>query len=337
MPRKWKTSDYDDDGYGDYEDDYGDHDEEEAYEVEQDYPQERPVSSSSLAGNPPSSISLHQPVVAQVEEPEVEEGFWGCPVCTFDNPHDSLTCDICDTPREEVSEAISSASSPLKETANDTPRTKRVSPLAKALFKPPPGTNFNKPISTASLRSDSAVLCQKPWDVSDRSSLKSKIVPFKFDTPSPDEKNIAARGLKKAPTRVAQSPDALLDGARNSMARGGVVKSSSSAVPNSNIRGSAQVAGASTSTSQVQVPAHENRVVNGNSIGVSSTPNEVADALRDMTLDSYVPESWMLQKSNNDTKQLLHLIVVGHVDAGKSTLMGRILHLLGRVDRKSVV
>lgn len=50
MPRKWKTSDYDDDGYGDYEDDYGDHDEEEAYEVEQDYPQERPVSSSSVAG-----------------------------------------------------------------------------------------------------------------------------------------------------------------------------------------------------------------------------------------------------------------------------------------------
>lgn len=114
---------------------------------------------------------------------------------------------------------------------------------------------------------------------------------------------------------VAQSPDALLNGARNSMARGGVVKSSSSVVPNSNIRGSAQVAGASTSTStstsQVQVPAHENRVVNGNSTGVSSTPNEVADALRDMTLDSYVPESWMLQKSNNDTKQLLHLIVVG--------------------------
>lgn len=111
---------------------------------------------------------------------------------------------------------------------------------------------------------------------------------------------------------VAQSPDALLNGARNSMARGGVVKSSSSAVLKSNIRGSAQVAGASTSisTSQVQVPVHDNRV-NGDSIGVSSTPNEVADALRDMTLDSYVPESWMLQKSNNDTKQLLHLIVVG--------------------------
>lgn len=76
------------------------------------------VLSWNSVGNSPSSISLHQPIVAQVEEPEVEEGFWGCPVCTFDNPHDSSNCDICDTPREEVSEAISSASSPLKETGS---------------------------------------------------------------------------------------------------------------------------------------------------------------------------------------------------------------------------
>ena len=37
-------------------------------------------------------------------------------------------------------------------------------------------------------------------------------------------------------------------------------------------------------------------------------------------------------------KEALHLVVVGHVDAGKSTLMGRILHALGQVrwgDRES--
>jgi elongation factor 1 alpha-like protein len=32
----------------------------------------------------------------------------------------------------------------------------------------------------------------------------------------------------------------------------------------------------------------------------------------------------------------LHLVVMGHVDAGKSTLMGRLLHDLGQVSQKEV-
>lgn len=37
-------------------------------------------------------------------DPEAGEDMWRCSVCTFDNPLDSATCDICDTPREELSE-----------------------------------------------------------------------------------------------------------------------------------------------------------------------------------------------------------------------------------------
>jgi len=110
---------------------------------------------------------------------------------------------------------------------------------------------------------------------------------------------------------VAQSPDDILNGARSSIARVGVIKSASSALPNPNIRGSAQGTGSSTSRNQVQVPIHDSQVANGSSVGVSSTPSELADTLRHMTLESYVPESWMLQDSNSDSKQLLHLIVVG--------------------------
>lgn len=35
-------------------------------------------------------------------------------------------------------------------------------------------------------------------------------------------------------------------------------------------------------------------------------------------------------------KQPLHVVVLGHVDAGKSTLMGRLLHDLGHVDDRAV-
>lgn len=31
---------------------------------------------------------------------------WRCSVCTFDSPLDSATCDICDTPRDELSETL---------------------------------------------------------------------------------------------------------------------------------------------------------------------------------------------------------------------------------------
>jgi hypothetical protein len=108
---------------------------------------------------------------------------------------------------------------------------------------------------------------------------------------------------------AAQSPDDILNGARSSMARAGVSKPVNSAVPRPNIRGSAQGTGASTSTSTSQV-VRDSQVANGSSTGVSSTPDELADNLRDLTIESYIPESWMLQDSNKDSRQLLHLIVV---------------------------
>uniref|UniRef100_A0A8C0U6X9 Tr-type G domain-containing protein n=1 Tax=Cyanistes caeruleus TaxID=156563 RepID=A0A8C0U6X9_CYACU len=35
-------------------------------------------------------------------------------------------------------------------------------------------------------------------------------------------------------------------------------------------------------------------------------------------------------------KQLLNLVVIGHVDAGKSTLMGHLLYLLGNVNKRTM-
>ncbi|KAG0597182.1 hypothetical protein M758_UG318500 [Ceratodon purpureus] len=331
MPRKWRRSDYDDDGYGDY-------DEDDFYDDDEDIecPHHNPTSISSVPqGNFRGSISIHQPAVSTVDEPKTEEGFWTCPVCTFENPLDSLSCDICDTPREVASEAVTGTSTSSGDRANVVPEIQRVSPLAKALFEPLPGTKSQKPMISFFLRSHTMVLHRKPWDkVSEFSSLSSRIVPFKFDTPSPDENNTAARGLKK-PSKAAQSPDGILTGART-MARAGVSTQAASALPKPSIPESALGTGASTSSSQVQPSVCDSLMRNGSSFGVSSTPNELADNLRDLSIDSYVPSSWMLEDPNLDSRQLLHLIVVGHVDAGKSTLMGRLLHLLGRVTQKEM-
>ncbi|BBN07085.1 elongation factor 1 alpha-like protein [Marchantia polymorpha subsp. ruderalis] len=53
-------------------------------------------------------------------------------------------------------------------------------------------------------------------------------------------------------------------------------------------------------------------------------------------IEAFIPESWILEEIKQERKPLLHLIVIGHVDAGKSTLMGHILHLLGRVSQKEM-
>lgn len=42
------------------------------------------------------------------------------------------------------------------------------------------------------------------------------------------------------------------------------------------------------------------------------------------------------ERAASDGRAGLHLVVLGHVDAGKSTLMGRLLHDLGYVTAKQV-
>lgn len=57
--------------------------------------------------------------------------------------------------------------------------------------------------------------------------------------------------------------------------------------------------------------------------------------IKDRTTFEYNPEKWMLEQENGIPKQL-NLAIVGHVDSGKSTLSGRMLHLLGHVSQKEM-
>ncbi|XP_039832198.1 HBS1-like protein isoform X2 [Panicum virgatum] len=52
--------------------------------------------------------------------------------------------------------------------------------------------------------------------------------------------------------------------------------------------------------------------------------------------EEYKPEKWMLADQESGVLSQLNLAIVGHVDSGKSTLSGRLLHLLGRISRKDM-
>nr|CAB3488685.1 unnamed protein product [Digitaria exilis] len=54
------------------------------------------------------------------------------------------------------------------------------------------------------------------------------------------------------------------------------------------------------------------------------------------SLTQYKPEPWMLQSEDQKMRRQLNLAVVGHVDSGKSTLCGRLLHALGLISKKQM-
>lgn len=74
-----------------------------------------------------------------------------------------------------------------------------------------------------------------------------------------------------------------------------------------------------------------------NSPRCQSPATDRATLEQDLKSKSYEKKQDALSVYKNvrgDTKELLHLVVVGHVDAGKSTLLGRLLCDLGQVSSK---
>eukprot|EP00257_Ricinus_communis_P027287 XP_025014701.1 HBS1-like protein isoform X3 [Ricinus communis] len=60
------------------------------------------------------------------------------------------------------------------------------------------------------------------------------------------------------------------------------------------------------------------------------------NAKKSKSIAHYQPDNWMLLDKADDTMTQLNLAIVGHVDSGKSTLSGRLLHLLGRITQKEM-
>lgn len=52
--------------------------------------------------------------------------------------------------------------------------------------------------------------------------------------------------------------------------------------------------------------------------------------------EEYKPEGWMLADQESGMLSQLNLAIVGHVDSGKSTLSGRLLHLLGKISKRDM-
>lgn len=72
------------------------------------------------------------------------------------------------------------------------------------------------------------------------------------------------------------------------------------------------------------------------SMSLNSKPGSSKSIVPKKTLAQYKPEKWMLPDKAGNVMTQLNLAIVGHVDSGKSTLSGRLLHLLGQISQKQM-
>ncbi|KAJ8763732.1 hypothetical protein K2173_003514 [Erythroxylum novogranatense] len=102
------------------------------------------------------------------------------------------------------------------------------------------------------------------------------------------------------------------------------------------LKGKQKIVGGSTSS-----------VNEGNTLGLASNLGNISltnqsevpsniNTKRAKPPTQYQPDKWMLPDKAEARLTQLNLAIVGHVDSGKSTLSGRLLHLLGRITQKEM-
>ncbi|XP_021670172.2 uncharacterized protein LOC110657323 isoform X2 [Hevea brasiliensis] len=110
-------------------------------------------------------------------------------------------------------------------------------------------------------------------------------------------------------------------------------ESSSSLIP----KGKHKSSDDSSSSSTIMAEPHR-LTSNLNKMTLSDKSQNVTsnNASKIKSHKQYEPDKWMLPDKAADQLTQLNLAIVGHVDSGKSTLSGRLLHLLGRITQKEM-
>ncbi|XP_051116979.1 uncharacterized protein LOC127241802 isoform X2 [Andrographis paniculata] len=318
MPRKgFSGLDYDDE-YDDYDYDYAD-DFDGDYEVEVNGAVPQPTTRQELK----------------------RTGIWRCPICTYDNEDSMSACDICGVLRNPLIKVNSQSSSAA---VGGTCKNSGVSVMAKSLFASLPQHMAKK-----------CVLFEAQNDKSSKdelnfpkhgnfhgtfqefnsafSSQSNHKVPFKFDDPSPDD--LVSSGLQsgklKSKGNITSGRESIIHIQSEPAGKG--PGSSLPSAPHERYNGADANSSASGSGSKSQ-NSYGN--VKTDSIGSKPRKSENFSKEKTASISDYIPENWMIPSETEGSLSQLNLAIVGHVDSGKSTLSGRLLHLLGQISQKEM-
>ncbi|TKW23882.1 hypothetical protein SEVIR_3G016200v4 [Setaria viridis] len=269
---------------------------------------------------------------------------WQCSICTHENDTSNLSCELCGVLRDvslyfnNISEAEAGAKRRNKYSG--------VSVLARSLFAP----SSTKPeaiiFSDGSQDNRNATgNKQATMDALHKTYMPSKkrhinIVPFKFDTPSPDDMVTtglkSSRNFRKVDTEVLIKDSVDVAGEKTMDSGILVTEKDTSMDPSASAEldelGGTSSSVPSSSQNITLVLDHELQHLSLESKPKSSKPKIKKPA----SISQYKPEPWMLQSEDQEMRRQLNLAIVGHVDSGKSTLCGRLLHALGLISKKQM-
>ncbi|XP_023745666.1 uncharacterized protein LOC111893814 isoform X1 [Lactuca sativa] len=330
MPRKVSYGvDFDEeyDAYDDYRDDY-------------DYNHGNGIDEHETAWEPPVT-----------KEEIVYQNVWRCPICTYDNDEYMSSCDICGVLRNPL---IKSSNNGQSSTVDGICTNFGASMMAKSLFtslpyESPRGAvtvNFQPQKDDSSRKEDTfslhvhgkfhdlhnAIISEK--------SYKVNIAPFKFDIPSPDD--VVSLGLKsyKLGSKVVPNLEkpSTSDAPSNKKIENANLKSnpkSSNKSPPLISKDKPQQMENNNMTQTHKISNEFNNITMSGESGTSKIANK-GKMGKTVSRSQYKPEKWMLLDEGEDRLSQLNLAIVGHVDSGKSTLSGRLLHLLGQISQKQM-
>ncbi|XP_078436941.1 translation elongation factor EF1A/initiation factor IF2gamma family protein isoform X2 [Wolffia australiana] len=258
----------------------------------------------------------HQPAKSHNKK---KANIWRCPICTYDNDESLSYCDICGVIRD------ASLTVNDKEKENGSLRKAEVSMLAKSLFSSSPPVSGKLKSEPSTLNGNNIQVIKEtkshPGDLTkvvlaSGGASHGDTAPFKFDSPSPDDIVFAGKNASKVNPRARAQSSAAKDA--NSAENLETSARLTLKDPQSEVGGSGQRAeeGSTSLSSKLS------------GLGLGQT-------LEGAHKREYKPEEWMLSDKEGALTQL-NLAIVGHVDSGKSTISGRLLHQLGRISRKEM-
>ncbi|KAK3009534.1 hypothetical protein RJ639_014634 [Escallonia herrerae] len=289
----------------------------------------------------------------EIKQETVRPGVWRCPICTFDNEESTSSCDICGVLQNPL---VKTCSSNNANRVGGMCKDSGASKMAKSLFASLP---HRTPQKAAIFQPQNDLIMTEDCDsckpgkiqghfhdfykaFSSENRYEVHLDPFKFDAPSPDDLvSIGLRSLKiyskgKANINKISSLDVPSSIREEDTERelGAKSSNSSSALVSKVGRGSSEV-NRDSSTSGSDPQAVTSKISNLSSNAKSESLKN-ADGGGALSRSEYKPEKWMLLDPSEDRLSQLNLAIVGHVDSGKSTISGRLLHLLGRISKKQM-
>ncbi|KAJ1426193.1 Zinc finger, RanBP2-type [Sesbania bispinosa] len=272
-------------------------------------------------------------------------GLWRCSICTYDNDESMTSCDICGvlrhpsvyigtscnnktdafkfdvpSPDDVVYSGLHSSKMGLKDKVTNS-KTSRLSSSIKEK------NDFS--IQSNAESSDISSLVRKSGKGSSANNKLSKNVESNLETVGKTSNSLPASLSKDRGdnmNKINSSESGTID-VQSSKEKSG----SLSSLPK--VKESDEISSSSIKDGK---PESVSSSFNNMHLNVRSGNSDSTNAKGPCSQVSYKPEKWMLPQHAEDTLTQLNLAIVGHVDSGKSTLSGRLLHLSGRISQKEM-